>query len=207
MITLKEIGGLIIALLILAFSYSFINPDLFLQGLVFFAVILTVYVAAKKFMAYYFESEEETKIWTFQRYGIYERSYLKTPVPLGIILPFFLTILSLGLIPWYAVTESDVKPTTSRVARRHEFYSYSELTEWHIGLISAAGVLACFILAFFAYFLDYGTLSKLSIFFAAFNLIPLGKLDGTRIVFGSRILYFMLVAVTILGLTYAFLMP
>ena len=33
-----------------------------------------------------YESEEETKIWSFSRYGLYERSYFKYPIPIGIIL-------------------------------------------------------------------------------------------------------------------------
>lgn len=207
MITTKELVGLLLALIVLAFSNSFIDSELFLKSLIFFAIILLVYISSKKLMAYYVESEEETKIWRFQRFGLYERSYLKNPFPIGLVLPFLLSILSLGYIKWFAVLESDVKGTSARAARRHEFYSFSEMTEWHLAVVSAAGILACFIIAPIAYLLNFSELSKLSVYFAAFNLLPLGKLDGTRIFFGSKILYALLVAIAIIGLLYAFFMP
>ena len=206
MITLKEIGSLLLALIILAFSSSFANLTLFYSSLLFFAVILIFYVSGKKLMAYYTETAEETKIWSFQRYGLYKRSYFKNPMPIGIILPFFLTIFSLGLIPWFAVTETDVKPTEARATKRHDIYSFSELTEWHISLVSASGIFSCFILALIAYFVNYSELARLSIFFAVFNLLPLGKLDGTRIFFGSKPLYTILVAIALIALAYAFLL-
>lgn len=158
-------------------------------------------------MAYYLESEEETKIWAFSRYGLYERSYFKNPMPIGIILPFILSILTLGYIKWFAVTESEIKPVETRAARRHDFYSYTEMTEWHLALISSAGILVCFILAIIAYLLNYPELSKLSIYFASFNLLPLGKLDGTRIFFGSRILYIIFAVIAVIALSYVFFMP
>lgn len=203
MITLKEVGALILALIVLAFSNSFINYNLFLSSLVFFAIILVVYVAAKKFMSWYVESEEEIKVLTFQRYGIYERSYLNTKLPIGIILPFVLSILSFGWIKWFGVLESEVKGTKARAARRHDYYSFTELTEWHIALVSAAGILAMLILAVIAYLLNYSQLSKLAIYFAAFNMIPLGQLDGTKVFFGSRPLFTILWILNIVGLLYA----
>lgn len=187
MLTLKELLAIILMVIILAFSNSFLKFSLFsfLNSVVFFAIILLFYVGAKKLAASYYESEEETKIWSFQRYGMYERSYLKTPVPIGIILPFILSILSLGYIKWFAVTESEVKPTSSRAVRRHDYYSYSEMTEWHLGVISSAGILSMFILSFLAYLINQQELAKLCVYFATFNLIPLGKLDGMKIFFAG----------------------
>ncbi|MCX6748073.1 MAG: hypothetical protein NT076_00555 [Candidatus Pacearchaeota archaeon] len=207
MITTKELGSLLLSLIILSFSYAFLSRTLFIVCLVFFAIILALTVLAKKTTAYYLEAEEETKLWTFQRHGFYSRSYFKNPFPIGIIASFILPLITLGYIPWLAVLESDVKGTSMRAARRHDFYSYGEMTEWHIALISAAGIIVCFILAPVAYFLNFSLLAKLSLFYAAFNLLPLGKLDGTRIFFGSKILYALLVAIGLIGLFYAFLMP
>lgn len=206
MITLREIGSLILALIILAFANSFIDFNKFLYSLVFFAIILTVYVAAKKFAAWYVECKEEIKILTFQRYGVYERSFLKTPIPMGLILPFALTILSLGWVKWFAVLESTVEGTTARAARRHDIYSYSELTEWHLAVVSGAGIFSMFLVAIFSYLLNFPELSRLSIYFAAFNMLPLGKLDGVRVFFGSRPMFTILWILNILGLVYAFLL-
>ena len=214
MIKPKEILSLAIALIILSFSNSFqlkknylvLNSSYFLSSMIFFAVILIFYETGKKFVAYQLGAEEETKIWTFQRYGIYERAYFKNPIPIGIILPFLLSIFSLGMLKWFAVTESSVKPTEARAARKHDFYSFYEMTEWHLALISASGIIVMFILAIIAYLINYPELSRLSIFYAFFNLLPLGKLDGTRIFFGSKNFYAVLVAITLIFLGYAFVL-
>jgi len=206
MITKKELLALILALVVLAFSNSFTNVDKFVSSLFMFAIILIIYTTSKKLTAYYYESEEETKIWTFQRYGLYDRSYFKTAIPIGIILPFLLSILTFGAVPWFAVTMSEVKPTPARAVKRHQIYSFSEMTEWHLSLISASGILAALILAPVAYILNFPDLARASIFFACFNLVPLGKLDGTRIFFGSVVLWMVLSAIALIALGYALLL-
>jgi len=211
MITAKEVLVLVLALIILVFSNSFKNilekdTSFTINSLFIFAIILIIYVAAKKLTAYYYEAEEETKIWNFQRYGLYERSYFKYPIPIGIILPFLLSIITFGSIPWFAVTESDVKPTEARAAKRHQIYSFAEMTEWHLALISASGILASLIIAPIAYILNLQELAKASIYFACFNLLPLGKLDGSRVFFGSLILWVFLAAISLIALSYALLL-
>jgi len=212
MLNAKEIFSLLLALVILAFSNSFKsiisgNSAAFINSILAFAVILIVYTLAKKLTAHYYEAEEEAKLWTFQRYGWYERSYFKTPVPIGIILSFILSVLSFGYIKWFAVTESEVKTTPARAVRRHDIYSFSEMTEYHLAVISASGIFFCFLLAIISYILNYPELTRLSVFFACFNLIPLGKLDGSRIFFGSRVLYSVLLVIALIALGYVFIMP
>lgn len=207
MITLKEAGSIILAIVILAFANSFTNFDMFLKSLIFFAIILIIYIASKKAAAFYLDCREETKIWMFQRFGFSEKNYLKSAFPIGIILPFILTVLSLGWIKWFAVLQSDISGTSTRAVRKHDFYSYSELTEWHLALISAAGVVSMFIVALISYLLNYPELSRLCIYYLAFNMIPIGKLDGTKVFFGSRALFTILWVLTALGLVYAFLLP
>ena len=103
------------------------------------------------------------------------------------------------------MTETDIKPTVARAAKRHDFYSYSELTEWHVGLIPAAGIIFTLMLAFIAYLFDIGELGRIAIYFACFNMIPIGNLDGAKIFFGSKTLYFSLLAVVVISFSYAFI--
>jgi len=206
MIKPKEILVLIIAIIILAFSNAFTNLDFFINSVFIFTIILIVHVTAKKLTAYYYEAEEEIKIWTFQRYGLYTRSYFRTPIPIGILLSFVLAILSAGHIPWFAVTESEIKPTVARTARRHDFYSYSEMTEWNLALISAFGLGSVLILSVFAYLLNFPDLARAAVYFACFNILPLGKLDGTRLFFGSKALYTLIAIGCLIGLGYALLL-
>jgi len=183
---ISEFLHVLLAVIILAFSVAFANLTLinFLLIFLYFIIIFLVYISAKKAAAYYLQASVETKIWQFQRYGFKEKQYFKTPIPVGIILPFILSILTLGNFYWLAATQSEISARKSRVIKKHDFYSYSEMTEWHIGLIPAAGIFACLILAFVAYFLNQGDLGRLAIFFACFNLLPISNLDGTKIFFG-----------------------
>lgn len=205
MLTEKEFLSIFTIWLILSFFYSFIDVFRFLNSLLVFAIILTVFIGAKKLTAYYYEAEEEESIWKWRRYWFKENSYFNQPIPLGIILPIVIPFLTIGNVFWFASLQTKVRPKKSRAVKRHGFYSYSELTEWHLALISAAGILSLLILSFLAYLFNWTLLLKLSIFFGAYHLLPLGKLDGTKIYFGSKILYAFMVIITAISLSYAFL--
>jgi hypothetical protein len=202
-----ELLHISIIILILAFAVSFMKSfSTYLISILFFLIIFAVYIAAKKWTAWYYQAEVETKTWQFQRYGWYERSYLKTPIPIGIFLPFLISILSLGNFYWLAATQSEITARKSRVIKAHDFYSFSELTEFHIGMIPAMGIFACLLLGFLAYLLNLGALGKLAIFFACFNMLPIGNLDGTKVFFGSPRLWFLLAAICFIALGYAILL-
>ena len=191
MLTKKEIISILIAVVIFGFVTSFSENITSFQKnfplmLLFGLITISIYTLGKKAMAYRFDSENEIKIWSFKRYGLYERSHFKNPIPVGIILPFLLSVLSLGRIPWLAILQSEEKSLSTKAVRRHDFYSFSELTDWQIGLISASGILACLAFSVIAYFINLPELARLNVYYAAFNLIPLGKLDGTKIFFGSK---------------------
>lgn len=204
----NEFLHLAIVIIVLAFAVSLakLSIQTFLFSILFFIIIFLVYISAKKLVAFNLQTDVETQVWRFQRYGLKEKQYFKYPIPIGIILPFLVSVLSLGSFYWLAATQSEITARKSRVVKKHDFYSFSELTEFDIGLIPAAGIFACLILAFIAYFLNQGELGKLAIFFACFNLIPLGNLDGTKIFFGSLVLWFVLAVLSLIALGYALLL-
>lgn len=204
---INEYIQVLIVVIVLAFSASLIKLSIesFLLSALFIVIIFAVNIAAKKLVAYYMQASIETSIWQFQRYGIKEKQHLKYPVPAGIILPFLLSIVSFGSFVWMAGTQSDITARKSRVIKKHDFYSYSEMTEWHVGVIPAAGIVACLALAFIAYLAGFGELGKLAVLFSVFNMLPLGELDGTKIFFGSLIMWFVIAAISIIALGYTIL--
>jgi len=206
---LPEITQIIVVIIVLAFSVSLAKLSLqtFLISALFFVIIFSVNIIAKKLMASYLQAGVETKIWQVQRYFWYERSHFRYPIPAGVILPFVISLLSLGSFPWLAATQSEITVTKSRVAKRHGLYRFTEMTEFQIGLIPMMGILACLILAIIAYLIGQSELGKLAIFFASFNMIPLGNLDGTKIFFGSVIWWFIFAALCVIGLGYAVFLP
>lgn len=205
----KELGQIILALIVSAFAVSFkyLSLETFLLALLFFAVIFAFNVGAKKLYAYSLQSDAEIKIWHFQRWGWYERSHFPIPIPIGIILPFLLSILSLGYVPWLATTQTEIQASRAKVAKRHGIYRYSEMTESGTGWIAAYGIIAVLFLALVSYFINLPILSKYAILFCFFNIIPLGHLDGTKILFGNKVLWAVLAVLCLTGLGYILFLP
>lgn len=208
MFKLKELAHIIIVIILFAFIISFLRGiDAYLIALLIAAIIIFVNILAKKLMARYLDSEIEQKILQWQRWGWYERSKLKKPIPAGIIFPFILIWISypIGFLKMLTFLQFDVKPTSGRAAKRHGLYRYSEMTEWHISAIAGTGIFACLVLGIIAYLLGYSDLARYSIYFSIWNLLPLGQLDGTKILFGSKILWTILTVLALIGLGFALL--
>ncbi len=208
----REIIHILLAVVVMAFAVSFVNiskPEFsieFLLASLFFIVIFIFSIGAKKLIAYYLQSDIETKIWQFQRYGLYERSYFKKPIPIGFLLPFFVAIITLGKVPWLATTQTEIQASKSRVAKRHGIYRFSEMTDSDMAWITAAGIFVPLVLAVVAYLINLPYLSRLAILFSSFNMLPIGNLDGSKIFFGSRVLWTILTAFCLIGLGYLFLL-
>ena len=60
------------------------------------------------------------------------------------------------------------------------------------------------VLAVVAYIIGQPDLARYSIYFSVWNLLHLGQLDGTKIFFGSRILWVVLFILSLIGLSLAF---
>ena len=114
----------------------------------------------------------------------------------------YLYILTKANFLWLAILDYDITPRTERVSRRHGLYRFSEMTEWHIALIVAAGLAANLVLAAAGYFAGFETFAKLNIYFALWSLIPISSLDGSKILFGSRILWITLLIILAIFLSY-----
>ena len=124
-----------------------------------------------------------------------------------LIFPFVLIWLSypFGFLKILTFLQFDAKPSITRVAKRRGAYRYSELTEWHIALIAGGGIIATLVLALIAYLLNYPELARFAIFYSSWNtLLPISQLDGCKILFGSKIFWFILSAICLIGLVFAF---
>jgi len=207
MLRKKEIGTLVLVTIVLAVSISFLSSwKMFLDVLMAVFIILLLNIAAKKISAFYAEAEIEIRPWSMERYGFKRHYYFRKPVPIGIILPILAALISLGNFIWMASMVFDVKPKTYRSAKRHGLYSFSEMTESHIGTIAAVGVFVSLISAVIAYFLGFPTFAKLNVFFAFYSMLPFSDLDGNKIFFGNIVLWSFLASLVLIGLGYAFLL-
>lgn len=209
MLNIKEIKIIILTTIILAFAISLLETwNIFLYSLLSIFIILILNISAKKITSFYLDSKIEINIWNFQRYGFKPSRKLKRSFPMGAFLPIVSKIFLFPLqnFVWMASLVFEIKPKIYRSAKRHGFYSFSEMTENHIGIIAATGIFINLLAATISYIIGYEEFAKLNLYFVFFNMFPISDLDGNKIFFGNRILWIFLAIVTLLFLASSFLL-
>lgn len=212
----KELAIIILVTVITAFSIALtkaitLDLTLLLFSLLGVFLILVINILAKKITAYFLESEVEIKLWEIKKFGFKTGDKFKNSFPIGAFMPLISKIFFFGLngFVWMASIVFDVKAKAYRAAKRHGIYSFSEMTEEHIGRIAAVGIVMNLLLAFIFYIIggEFGIIfAKLNIWFAFFNMIPISDLDGNKIFFGNLVLWSFLAIITLIGLGYTFLL-
>lgn len=143
------------------------------------------------------ETSVKTKFWEFYQFGFRKDMHFKSPIPMA-WLPLVLTFITKAHFFWLGILEFDIKAKAERVAKRHGLYRFTEVTEWHIAWIAIWGIIANVIFALGGYILGFEFFAKLSIYFIAWSIIPLGRLDGAKIFYANRYLWtaiFIIIAV------------
>jgi len=193
-----EILVIVLATMVLAISVAFKDTTIMYAVAISFLIIITANVLTKKVVGYMLEIKVKTKFWSWYQWGLRKDSHFKKPVPM-IWLPL---LLSLFKIWWLAILEFDITPKIERVAKRHGLYRFTQLTEWHVAWIATWGIILNLVLAIIAYIAGFEMFAKLSIYFAAWSLIPLSGLDGAKIFFSSRGLWITLFTITMIILSW-----
>jgi len=207
MLNKKEIISILIITAILSVAISLVETlNLFLSTTLAIFLVLMTNILAKKALSYYLDSEIEIRTWDIKRYGFKPHQILRRPFPAGIFLPIIVSALSFGNLLWMATLVFDIKPKVYRAAKRHGLYSFSEVTEYQIGLIAAAGVFANLVLAAIGYFLGWPIFTKLSIWYALFSILPISDLDGNKIFFGNLVLWSFIASIVVVAVGYALLL-
>lgn len=199
---IKEILIIITASVLLGFVIAYPDYSLILPSLISIFIILAVTIAAKKITAYNLEAKATIKFWSVYRYGFQRNMHFKKPLPM-FWLSALLALISRGIITWLPILEFDIEANPERVSRRHGFYRYTRLTDWHVARIATAGIIAALILSIIGYVAGFDNFARLSIFFALWSLLPISSLDGTKIFFGSRALWFTMLVITAIFFSFA----
>jgi len=207
MLNKKEIIIISLIVIILTFIINMLETlSSFLYIFISIIIIFSLNIFAKKITSNYFDSEIEIKLWEIQRYGFKPHKKFKRPFPAGAFFPILFAFFTFGYVKFMGSLIFDVKAKVHRAAKRHGLYTFSEMTEYHIGLIAAAGIAINLVAAVISYLIGQPEFARLSIWFAFSNMIPISELDGNKIFFGSKVLWSFLAAITLVGATYALLL-
>ena len=199
----KELSIIIAVTIILAFAISLIETTkIFLYALLSVLIVILTNIVAKKITSFYLDSNIEIKLWEIKRFGFRPWTYFKKPFPAGAFFPVISKIIffPINSFVWMASLIFEVKPKISRATKRHHLYSFSEMTEFHLALIASAGIFANLIFAVIGYLVGFSEFSKLNIYYAFFNMLPISDLDGNKIFFGSLVLWSFLASIVLIGL-------
>ena len=206
-----------IIFIIIASFISFIplipndDPIKIFSTLLIFSLIIISTTAIKKLSAYHYAIKIEHSDWKLIRWWWYTRAHFKIPFPLGLIVPFFLAIFTIGYLKPFSFLQFDaenieevriLKKHGPRGSRRKELINENDLS-----YTAATGFYMLLFLAFVGlllkpYFPFFGySLTKYSIYFGFWNLLPISQLDGTKIFFGTTLLWsFLIIIFSILSL-------
>ena len=156
-------------------------------------IIILTNVITKKYAANYFNIKITYNIWQFQRFWLATKSKFKKPIPIGLILPIFLSFFSLGIIKAMTFLQFDYENNfPKRVLRKNGRVRREELNESDPGYTAAWGFYSLLILSAIAIIINLLTdfqifidLAKYSLYYGAWNLLPISQLDGTKLFFGN----------------------
>jgi len=215
--TKKEITGIIITIillwLIIGISYESetfklnLNPFWILAAI----IIIIIPIIAKKFAAPRYSAKIEHKIWGWQQWGFTTKSKFKKPIPMGIIFPLLISVLTLGFLKpiafleFHAENNFPLRIQKKQGTRRRE--RKMDLNESDLAFISAYGFYSLLILALISSIIStfFNTeltiiITKYAIIYGAWNLFPWGNLDGMKTFMGSPVTYSFLLIFYLISL-------
>ena len=192
----KEVFSLLIAALVIGYLYSLNEISwmgwLSMAGLAL--AILFIHHLGQKLASLFYDCTSELHLWTVRQFGLRQWQHFRFDFPFWFIVPAVLAVITFPftLVKWLAVTTFEATPLPSRIRRR-----YAEITEWHLALIATGGLFMNAILALVSQIAGWNDFAMLNLYFILFNLVPLSKLDGSKIFFGSPMLWIFAVVFTL----------
>lgn len=189
MFTKKGVVNIILVSLILGFSLSLVsNLNNFNQMFFISFLLVLTNVFFKEFAANYYDLKIEHNLWEIKRYWFHPKSYFEKPIPIGVLMPIFSFVVSAGYFVWLSILTFSSRPEIYRVAKRRGFYGYSESSELHEGFVAFFGLFGNVLLGVVGILLGFSLFAQLNFLYAFCCSIPLGNLDGNKVLFAEQFL-------------------
>lgn len=185
--TKSEITGMVFSIIIIAFIISFkdwgtnvFNPRVglynFFNSILIVALAFLVHDAGQRILGFFIGFRIEYQTWTY-----------------GLVFALFLAFVSNGNL-WLIIPGGFI--VHHMPGHRLGFFRY-DINTWGLAMIALAGPLSIILLTVFLKVLSVFAMPNMllqnAIFFnalyAMFIMIPIPPLDGSKIYFGSRMLY------------------
>ncbi len=193
----KEILNLFLGAVILGFifsarnwGYSTFNVGIgltyFFRMFILSLIILLVYQTSHKLIAKKYHAHSTFRLWHLQRWWFTKSAKFKKPIPAGVILPLFFSLITNGFIKFAAVGSSEVTSIESK--RIHK--KFKHLTENDLARIHLVGPLTVLLLSLILIqFPGFSEIVTIAYTLAIFSMMPFSGLDGGKVFFGSLPLY------------------
>ncbi len=195
----KEVKYILIAALIAAFVFSFnewgiekfsaaVGAKNLLTAFLFCSIIYFIHSIAQKFMADYYEYNIEFTLIDMKKKVLGSNKMIS--LPMGPIITILLIFISAGKFVFLILNSyGHVHKKEFRIGRQ-----WINLKEFEESQIALAGPLSqIFLLIIFKLLLPLSVVFNKAMFMtsviAVYHMLPLPKVDGSKILFGSRTLY------------------
>ncbi len=205
----KETRLLVLTILLLGLIFGFndgetvFNPTHFFLNFVQVTVMagigVLVHEVAHKLVARHKNLEITYQFWTLDRMSPAQK--IKHGVPIGIIIALLVTFFSNGTFYFTAIGENRISvDPKKRIGRK-----WTEVLDYEQALILLSGPIANILLVivlnaisrFTSY--DLTPFMMINLFMAFWTMLPLPGLDGGKIFFGSRNVYFFGLTFLVMG--------
>jgi hypothetical protein len=207
MLTKRESAWIIITIILFAFILIF--PLGQYNVLLWFipVLIILINVMTKKIAADFFNIKIEHTIWEIQQYWWYKSSKFKKPVPIGLLFPFVITFLSLGLIKPLTFLQFKYKNLPhKRILKKRGAVKAEEINESDLAFTAAWGFFSLLSLVLLGILFRVPELAKYSVYYGLWNLLPIGNLDGSKLFFGSLITWTFILILFLISLAFTILL-
>ncbi|HLD12321.1 MAG TPA: hypothetical protein VJB87_01875 [Candidatus Nanoarchaeia archaeon] len=211
MFTKKELGSFIGAAIVLGLLVGFddgqpvfiVNSWLVhvISVIALALVMLLLYTLAQRVIAQKFGGSVEKSLWSLHRYSLKPRHHLVGfGIPLWLLLPLIIALVSGSKLVFAGVLSSAVVT----IPRLRIGYKLFGIREFERAACLVAGPLSMMVLAIIFMGFEPSPLvlaaRYLAVALALSNLLPLPKLDGSQIFFGSLPLYMFSVVLAVVTL-------
>lgn len=196
MVGKKEAAVIIFTIIIMTLILSFTEGQLITSdlkdSLIISIVVILTSVFAKKAVAKKIDTKINFKFWGWKYFWITKRAHFRKPITTGLILPLLLAFLSRGSVKFLTFLEFTTQALPSKAVKKYGKHRFGSVNEWDDALIIFYSMVALLLVSIITNFFSSGLLqgiSNWSLFYAAYSLVPLGSLDGMKLLFASRPLY------------------